>query len=61
MVPLGDAQLLQRRRPAIAAIKELLVGQPQATVDHSLAETVQTAGPAGEVKRRQGRFHGCLH
>jgi len=52
-----DAQPLQRGRPPVAAVEELLVGQPEAAVDDRLAGAVQSAGAAGEVQRRQRCFH----
>ena len=36
-VALPHAQRLQRRRPAVAAIEELLIGEPQFAVDDGLA------------------------
>ena len=56
-VALPDAERLQGARPAVAAVEELLVGEPQVAVDDGLAGTVQAAGAAGELKRRQRCFH----
>ena len=58
-VALRHAEPLQRRGPAVAAIEELPVGQPEITVDDRLPVCVQPAGTAGEVQRRQRRFHAC--
>jgi len=54
---LRHAHLLQRRGPAVAPIEELPVGQPEIAVDDRLPVCVQPAGTAGEVQRRQWRFH----
>ena len=54
------AEPLQRRRPAVAAIEELRVGQPQVAIDHRLASGVQPARAASELQRREWRFHGLL-
>ena len=57
-VALADAERLQGARPAVAAVEELLVGEPEVAVDDGLARAVQAAGAAGELKRGQRRFHG---
>ncbi len=43
------AQALQHRRPAVAAIEELLVGEPQVAVDDGLPRAEQPASAASEL------------
>ena len=52
-----DAHRLQRRRPAVAPVEELLIGQPQVTVDDALAVSVKLACPARELERSERGFH----
>ncbi len=47
-----DAERLQRRRPAVAPIEELRVGEPQRAVDERLALRVQRARAPRELQRR---------
>ena len=58
-VALRHAQALQCGGPPVAALEELLVVQPEVTVDDRLPVTVQPAGTAGEIQGRQWRFHAC--
>ena len=59
-VALPDAQPLQRRGPAVAALAELRVGAAHLAVDHGLALRVQGAGPAHELERRECGFHRAV-
>ena len=43
------AQALQHRRPAVAAVEELLVGEPHVAVDHGLPRAEQPASAASEL------------
>ncbi len=54
----AHAHGLQRRRPAIAALEELCIGQPQRPVDHGLPMRIQLARAAREIERRERQFHG---
>src|ERR687888_1202339 len=57
----ADAEPLQRRRPPVAALEELGIGQPQIAVDERLAVRIQRARPARELERRQGYEHKNLN
>src|SRR5438046_303939 len=58
MTPLGRAVVpLEGGRPAVAAVEELLVGEPQIPVDDRLALWMQAAGPTHELERRERRLH----
>ena len=56
-IALAHAEPLQRRRPAVTALEELLVGQPQRAIHDRLAVGVELARAAREFQRRQRRFH----
>ena len=56
-VPLLHAERCQRGGPAVAPVEELLVGEPQVTIDDGFAPAMQATGAAGELKRRQRCFH----
>jgi hypothetical protein len=56
-IALLDTKSLEHRRPAIAAIEKLFVGQTQVTVDHCFALTIELAGTTREFDWRQRRFH----
>jgi predicted lysophospholipase L1 biosynthesis ABC-type transport system permease subunit len=56
----SDAEFLEGRRPVVAAIKELGVGQAQIAVHHGFAVRIKAAGTAGKLKRSQGGFQGNL-
>src|SRR5690349_10816980 len=56
-VSVPDAHRLQRGRPPVAALKELLVCKTQITVDHALALAVKLAGPPRELERRERSLH----
>ena len=51
---------LQRRRPAVAAIQELLVGQPQIAVDDRLTIAVELPCPSREVERSERGLHALI-
>ena len=57
-VALPHPQALQRGRPAIAAVKELPVGEPDRPVDDGLAVRVEGARPTLKLERCQRRLHG---
>ena len=52
-----DTELLQRGRPVIAAVEELLVGKPEVAVHDGFPSAVQPTGATGELKGRQRCFH----
>lgn len=54
----GDAQLLQRRRPFVAALEELRVRQTERAVDDRLALGVQAACATRKLEGREGYFDG---
>ncbi len=56
-VAVSDAERLQRRRPAVAPLEELAVGEPHLAVDDGLAVGVQPARTPGEFHRGQRDFH----
>ena len=51
---------LQDRRPAVAAIKELLVGQPQIAIHDRLPVAIEHARPPRELQRCHRRFHRAV-
>jgi hypothetical protein len=51
-VALFHAQSLQRRRPAVAPIEELLVRQPKIAINNPFAIAVKLSRPARELQRR---------
>src|SRR5262249_40339871 len=55
--PLSDSRALQPRRPAIAALAELPVGQSKAAVDDRRTIRVKAPGAPEELERRQRDFH----
>ena len=57
-IALLDAELLgHRRRPAIAAVAELLVGQPQVAVDQRFVVGIEAPRPAHEVEGGEWSLH----
>ena len=54
----ADTELLQCRRPAVTALKELTVGQPGISLHQGFAVSVELASPSCKVQRRQRCFHG---
>ena len=52
-----DPHLLQRGGPAIAAVKELRVGQPEIAVDDSFPVGIEPARASRKFHWRQGDFH----
>src|SRR5206468_11036304 len=52
-----DAEPLQRGRPPIAPVEELLVAEMQAAVDDRFAAPVERPRPACEFQRREWDFH----
>src|SRR5205823_2617714 len=52
-----DTQPLQGRRPAVAAIEKLLVGESQVTLDDGVTPRIEPASSPHELKRREWRFH----
>src|SRR4029079_5844635 len=56
-VALHHPHRLQRRRPPIAPVEELLVGQSQITIDHPQPTSIQLARTPGELEGTQGGFH----
>src|SRR5437016_691097 len=59
-VSLPHSQPLQGRRPAVAPLEELPIGQPQIIVDDGLSVWIETACAAGKLQRSQRDFHVCL-
>jgi len=57
-IALPHAERLQRRRPAIASIEQLRVGEAKRAVDDRLAIGIQRARAPGKLERCQGYFHG---
>src|SRR5262249_51517382 len=57
-VAVADAELpLQDVGPAVAAVEELAVREPQIPIYHGLARAIQPPRAAGELHRRQRKFH----
>ena len=56
-IALPDAHRLQGRRPAVAALEELRVGQSQVAIDDGLAVGIEPTGASREFHRRQRDFH----
>ena len=52
-----NAEPLEGSRPAITAVEELRVGEPEIPVDDRLALGVQAAGASHELERRERRLH----
>ena len=59
-VTLANAHRLERCRPPVAAVEKLLVGEPDAPLDHGFPLRVQSPRPAHEIERRQRRVHNCV-
>src|SRR5207253_6637377 len=57
-VTLPNAEPLEGGGPAVAAVEELLVGEPETAVHDRLPLWVQAAGPAHELERRERRLYG---
>ena len=55
-----DAQILEGARPAIASLKERLVGQAARAVDDRFAAGVEPPRAAGELERGERGFHGGI-
>ena len=60
-VSLADTELLERGRPAVAALEELRVGESAPAVDNGLAPAVQAARAAHELERRQSDIPSLLN
>ncbi len=56
-VTLANAHPLERGGPAVAAVEELLVGEPEVAVDDRLALRMQSSSPPHELERRERRLH----
>src|SRR6476646_6613690 len=56
-IALSDTHRLQERRPAITALEELSVRQPQFAVDDGFPVSVKPARATRKLHRRQGYFH----
>src|SRR5579871_1876398 len=56
-IALLDTHRLQESGPAITAIEELGVGEPQLTIDHGLPVGVKPARATREFDRGQRDFH----
>ena len=52
-----DPHLLQRGGPAIAAVKELRIGEPEIAVDDSFPVGIEPARASRKFHWRQGDFH----
>lgn len=50
-------ELLQCRRPAVAALKEFAIGKALFSIDHGFTICIKPAGAAGEVEGRERGFH----
>lgn len=48
-ITLSHAETLKGRRPAIASIEKLRIGQPQFTIHHSFAVAIKLARAPGKV------------
>src|SRR5438067_13013442 len=53
----ANSEPLQDRRPAITPIEKLGVAPARLTIDHGDALRIKFARPAGELERREWRFH----
>ena len=53
-----DGEFLQRRRPSVAPVEKLAVGEAVFAIYHGLAVSVKPAGTAGEIEWREWSFHG---
>src|SRR6266702_3000441 len=56
-IALPDTHRLQDRRPAITALEELSIRQPQFAVDDGFPVSVKPARATRKLHRRQGYFH----
>ena len=56
-VTLPNPHRLQRGRPAVAAVEELLVSEAEVAVDHAFAIAVKLSRPPRELQRCERRFH----
>src|SRR2546429_9073178 len=59
-VALANAHPLERGRPAVAAVEELLVAEPEVTVDYRLTLRMQPSSPPHELDWRERRLHASF-